>query len=186
MVDHDEDSLSQYFSGPSRSLCRLHHHINSPTIPPNQEQAMSSPTRTPSPSPSPADPGPPILVAVLASSSSSSSNPSTPTTTIIFTVQEALLDLIAFPTAVIHLRGVFAYLDDAVATAWSRINRGDGSQGRDWAVPPAQIYMHGKEMYVVAVEADGCLLAVWVEGRVVRRGEMGWEEITEEGRGLLE
>ncbi|KAL8894301.1 MAG: hypothetical protein Q9207_008521 [Kuettlingeria erythrocarpa] len=145
---------------------------------------MSSPSRDPSPSPSSVDPRPPILVAVLASPSSS--KPDTPTTTIIYTVHEGLLDLIAFPTAVIHLRGVFAYLDDAVATAWSRINRGDRSQGRDWAVPPAQIYMRGKEIYVVAVEADGCLLAVWVEARVVRRREMGWEEIAEEGRGLVE
>ncbi len=145
---------------------------------------MSPPTRDPSPSPSSAHTQPPILVAVLASPSSS--NASTPTTTIIYTVHEVLVDLIAFPTAVIHLRGVFAYLDDAVATAWSRINRGDGSQGRDWAVPPAQIYMRGKEMYVVAVEADGCLLAVWVEGRAVRMQEMRWEEIAEEGRGLME
>lgn len=50
-------------------------------------------------------------------------------------------------------------------------------------MPPAQIYMRGKELYVVAVEADGCLLAVWVEGRVVRKREMEWVDIEGEGKG---
>ncbi len=33
-VDHDEDTLSQYLTGPSQSLCRLDHHKNSSNIPP--------------------------------------------------------------------------------------------------------------------------------------------------------
>lgn len=45
--------------------------------------------------------------------------------------------------------------------------------------------MGGKEMYVVAVEADGCLLAVWVERREVRREAMVWMDIDGQGRGLL-
>ncbi|KAI4139881.1 MAG: hypothetical protein L6R39_006062 [Caloplaca ligustica] len=148
---------------------------------PNAKQPCHT-TKTPTMNTPTQNPSSPI------NASSPASRSSTPTTEIsfpyyIYTVHEALIDLIEFPTALIHLRGVFADSPTARNTAWNRIFR--GNPGRDWAVPPAEIYMGGKEMYVVAVEADGCLLAVWVERREVRREAMVWMDIDGQGRGLL-
>ena len=57
---------------------------------------------------------------------------------------------------------------------------------RNWVLLPTQLNIHGKELYIVAIEADGCLLAVWVERRMVRGEEVEWREIDEEGRSLSE
>ena len=95
----------------------------------------------------------------------------------IYVVIEVLNDLVIVPTLVHHLRGVFTKREDAINTAWNRIHRANPE--RSWALDPRQIPVVGKELFVVAVEADSCVLVVYVEQRPLQRQEMSWADIDE-------
>lgn len=93
----------------------------------------------------------------------------------VYVVIEVLNDLVSVPTLVVHLRGVFVKLEDATNTAWNRIYR--ATPQNSWASLPKEVHVVGKELYLTAVEADSCILTVYIERRPLQKQVMSGADI---------
>lgn len=88
----------------------------------------------------------------------------------VYVVIEVSHDLTVVPTLALHLRGIFLKLEDAVNAAWNRIDR--SSPQSLWVSKPREIVVRGKELYLTAVEADGCIVTVYVQRRPLQKQVM--------------